>query len=129
MNKGRTWLAIPLIALTFAGGDGGNRYRDQMAVIEIGSDGTLGFEAGVQVTLPDTVAVGRAAYVKIRTYGGGCLIRDQQRGGRTFRERQGPGGVTCPVGSALSRSPFSDGQLELRGCSDILDACSTRHIP
>ena len=96
MNKGRTWLAIPLIALTFAGGDGGNRYRDQMAVIEIGSDGTLGFEVGVQVTLPDTVAVGRAAYVKIRTYGGGCLIRDQQRGGRTFVNVKGREALLVP---------------------------------
>ncbi|WP_419938776.1 hypothetical protein [Candidatus Palauibacter sp.] len=67
-----------------------------MAVIEVGSDGSLGFEAGVQVTLPDTIAAGRAVHVRIRTYGGGCLIRDPQRGGQTFVNVKGREVVIIP---------------------------------
>ena len=98
MDKGRAWFAMALLmaGTAFAACDGGRRYRDQMAVIEVGSDGTLGFEAGVQVTLPDTVAVGRAAQIKIRTYGGGCLIRDPQRGGKTLVNVKGREAVIVP---------------------------------
>lgn len=98
MHQRRTWLAILLlIAVAMAAGcDGGRRYRDQMAVIEVGSDGSLGFEAGLQVTLPDTIAAGRAMHVRIRTYGGGCLIRDPQRGGKTFVNVKGREAVIIP---------------------------------
>jgi hypothetical protein len=80
MDRSQTWFAMALllaVAASVACG-GGRRYRDRLAVIEMNTDAE-----GVHVTLPDTVAVGLAATVTIRTYGGGCLVRDQERGGRT----------------------------------------------
>ena len=98
MYESRIWVAIPLlIALTaVAGCDDGRRYRDELAVIEVSSDGSFGIDAGVHVTLPDTVEVGRAAHVGIRTYGGGFLVRDQERGGRTFVDVRGRTAVLVP---------------------------------
>ncbi|WP_419950516.1 hypothetical protein [Candidatus Palauibacter sp.] len=98
MYKDRIWLAIPLMmaATALAGCDAGRRYRDQLAVIEVSADGSLGIDAGVQVTPPDTVEAGRAAHVRIRTYGGGCLVRNQERGGRTFVDVRGRTAVLVP---------------------------------
>ena len=113
MHKRRTWLAIPLlIAVAVAAGcDGGRRYRDQMA--------------GVQVTLPDTIAAGRAAHVTIRTYGGGCLIRDPQRGGKTFVNVKGREAVIVPWDrfSLGPRSPTVNWN-----CADVLTYW-TRDVP
>lgn len=98
MYKDRTWLAIPLlIAVTaLAGCDGGRRYQDRMAVIEVSADASYGIDLGVHVTLPDTVEAGRAAHVSIRSYEGGCLVRDQRRGGRTFVSVRGRTAVLVP---------------------------------
>ena len=127
MDRGRTWVVIPLlIAVTaLTGCDGGRRYRDQMAVIEVGSDGSLGFEAGVQVSLPDTVSAGRAAHVRIRTYGGGCLIRDPQRGGRTFVNVKGREAVVVPW-DRLHLGPRSP--TASWSCADVLTYW-TRVVP
>ncbi|MCY3699124.1 MAG: hypothetical protein OXH46_05725 [Gemmatimonadetes bacterium] len=96
-----------------------------MAVIEVSSDGSLGIDAGVQVTPPDTVEAGRAAHVRIRTYGGGCLIRDQERGGRTFVDLRGRTAVLVPF------DRFDLGPRSLTGnwsCADVL-VYWTRVVP
>ena len=98
MHKRQTWLAIPLlIAITaFASCDGGRWYREELAVIEVSTDGSFGIDGGIHVTLPDTVEAGRAAHVTIRSYGGGCLVRDQERGGRTFVNMRGRTAILVP---------------------------------
>ena len=127
MYKDRTWLAIPLLifATALAGCDDGRRYRDELAVIEVSADGSLGIDAGVQVTPPDTVEVGRAAHVRIRTYGGGCLVRDQDRSGRTFVNVRGRTAVLVPF------DRFDLGPRSLTGnwsCADLL-VYWTRVVP
>lgn len=127
MDKGRTWFAMALLMAVAASAacDGGRRYRDEMAVIAVGSDGSLGFEAGVQVALPDTVAVGRAALIKIRTYGGGCLIRNPQRGGKTFVSVKGREAVIVPW-DRIDLGPTSP--TVNWNCADVLTYW-TREVP
>lgn len=127
MYKDRTWLVVSLLigVTALAGCDDGRRYRDELAVIEVSADGSLGIDAGVQVMQPDTVEAGRAAHVRIRSYGGGCLVRDQERGGRTFIDVRGRTAVLIPF------DRFDLGPRSLTGnwsCADVL-VYWTRVVP
>ncbi len=111
----RTWIIISVMSL---GCDGGRIYQHRVAVIDSGSrdDPETGLW-GVRVTTPDTAAVGEEIPVRIRTYGDGCLVRDQPRAGGTSVDVDGLMARLQPW-DVFDLGPRSlDG---IWGCSDAL---------
>lgn len=109
---------LAIAAASLGCGDG-RRYETRLAVIDTGVPEDL------HVTVPDTVRAGEPVDVHIRTYGGGCLVRDPGRRGRTSVHAEGPRIRLEPF------DVFDLGPSSLQGgwsCTDVLSYW-TRTVP